>query len=127
MLHFNSKYFIWAVVLLAIEIAIALFVHDAIVRPYIGDLLVVILIYCLVRSFFNTPVPATAIGVLVFAVVIETLQYFNVVKFLGLQDSSLAKIIVGSAFSWMDIVCYIAGIAIVLVAEKYISNNRPGL
>lgn len=125
MLHFNSKYFIWAMVLLAIEIIIALFVHDAVIRPYIGDLLVVILLYCLVRSFLNAPVPATAIGVLLFAVVVETLQYFNVVTLLGLQHSSFAKIIIGSAFSWMDIACYTAGIIIVLIAEKYCNKAKP--
>lgn len=127
MLHFNSKYFIWAMVLLAIEIAIALFVHDAVVRPYIGDLLVVILLYCMVRSFLNTPAPATALAVFLFAVAIETLQYFKVVKLLGLQHSSLAKIIIGSAFSWVDIVCYIAGIAIVLVAEQHSKSSKPVL
>ena len=35
--------------LLCIEILIGAFVHDAFVRPYVGDVLVVILIYCLIR------------------------------------------------------------------------------
>lgn len=44
----NSTAFI---VLLAVEIFIALFVHDSVVRPYIGDVLVVIVLYFFVRIF----------------------------------------------------------------------------
>jgi|SRR3982751_1046799 hypothetical protein len=115
---FTPRYFILAVVLLIIEICIALFVHDTIIRPYIGDLLVVILIYCTVRSFLNTPVLPTAIAVLIFSFTVETLQYFKIVEVLGLQHSKLARIIIGSSFEWTDIAAYIAGILLVLLAEK---------
>lgn len=37
--------------LLLIEIFIACFVHDRLIRPYIGDVLVVILLYALLRTF----------------------------------------------------------------------------
>ena len=40
-----------AVVLLAAEILIALFVRDAFVRPYGGDILVTVLICCFLRIF----------------------------------------------------------------------------
>lgn len=60
--------------LFLIEVLIALYAHDRIIRPYIGDLLVVILIYCFVKSFLNTPVWPTAIGVLIFSYTIEVLQ-----------------------------------------------------
>ncbi|MFT5385169.1 MAG: hypothetical protein ACI81W_002574, partial [Saprospiraceae bacterium] len=36
--------------LFLIEVGIAVFIQDRIIRPYIGDLLVVILIYCFIRS-----------------------------------------------------------------------------
>ena len=38
-------------VLLGVEIVIALYVRDAFVRPYVGDVLVVILIACFIRIF----------------------------------------------------------------------------
>ncbi len=59
---FNIRYFLLFIALLIIEILIALYVHDEIVRPYIGDVLVSILVYCFVKAFFNTPVLKTAIG-----------------------------------------------------------------
>ncbi len=42
--------------LLAIEVVIALFVHDAIVRPYVGDALAVILVYTGLRAVTRLPV-----------------------------------------------------------------------
>jgi uncharacterized membrane protein len=120
MLRFNRHYFLAAIILLVVEICIAKFVHDKIIRPYIGDFLVVILIYCLVKTFFNTPVFATAIGVLLFSYAVETAQYFNVVGILGLQNSKLAKIIIGSAFEWADLLMYTGGILTAVAAEKYL-------
>ena len=118
MIQFKLNYFILTIVLLVTEILIALFVHDAIIRPYIGDVLVVILIYCFLRSFFNIPVITTAIAVLIFSFTVETAQYFNIINLLGLQHSKLAKIIIGSSFSWMDLITYTIGIVIVLAVEK---------
>jgi hypothetical protein len=126
-LQFNSKYFIGFVVLLITEIMIALYLKDRIVRPYIGDLLVVILIYCFIKSFFATSVLKTAIAVLLFAFAVEALQYFNLVQKLGLQESKAARIIIGSSFEWKDMLAYTAGFALILNRErkkKAKLNNR---
>lgn len=122
-LNFHPKYFILTILLLSIEICIALFVHDNFIRPYIGDVLVVILIYCFIKSFFKLPPNITAIAILLFSFVVETLQYFKVVNLLGLQNSKVASIIIGTSFAWQDIIAYIAGIAIVILAEKIFSKN----
>ncbi len=118
MIQFNKKYFALAVLLFAIEVIIAVFVHDQIIRPYIGDLLVVILLYCMVKSVFNVSVGKTAVFVLAFSFLIETLQYFHVVRLLGLQHSKLANIIIGNSFQWIDLAMYIMGIGVVLLVEK---------
>ena len=47
----RTAYGIATFILLTIEVLIALFVHDAFVRPYIGDVLVVVVIYTFVRIF----------------------------------------------------------------------------
>jgi hypothetical protein len=106
------------VLLLVIEILIALYVHDHFIRPYIGDVLVVILLYCFVRSFIKAPVVPVALAVLVFAYLIETMQYFNIVKVLGLGKSRLANTIIGNYFTWNDIIAYTVGIGIVILVEK---------
>jgi Protein of unknown function (DUF2809) len=123
MLKFNRNYFILAFALLIIEILIALFVHDRIVRPYMGDFLVVILIYCLVKAFFNFSIIETAIGVLLFSYAAEILQYFKVVELLGLQRFNFARIIIGTSFEWIDLVVYTAGIGLVLLIEKGVRKS----
>ena len=117
-LTFSPRYFRATLFLLLIEVLIALYAHDRIIRPYIGDLIVVILIYCFVKSFLNTPVWPTAIGVLIFSYTIEVLQYFDLVSLLGLQDSNLARIVIGTSFAWADLLAYTVGIIILLFFER---------
>lgn len=118
MLKFRLKCFIITIALLVTEICIALFVHDNFVRPYVGDFFVVILIYCFIQSFFKLPYFPTAVAVLIFSYIIETLQYFNVIKMLGLQHSKFAGIIIGTSFMWQDIIAYTAGIGLVILLER---------
>ncbi len=118
MFTFRKKYFLFTVLLLIVEVLIALFLHDRIIRPYIGDLLVVILLYCFARSFFNIPVIPAAIAVLIFAYLIEFLQYVDILHLLELQNSKAANIIMGNLFEWIDMIAYTLGIALVLLLER---------
>lgn len=118
MLQFNLKYFALAVILFITEVLIAAYMHDAFIRPYGGDVLVGILVYCFVKSFFNTPVLPTVIAVLIFCYVIEMLQYFHFVDLLGLHNVKLARIVLGVGFSWIDMLCYTAGMLIVFLTER---------
>ena len=120
--RFQRRYFIIFVILLLIEVVIALFAHDNFIRPFFGDFLVVILIYCFIKSFFNTPLVITAIGVLLFSYLIEVLQYFNIVKILGLQNSKLARVVIGTSFEWTDLIAYTLGIGLVILLDK---NKQP--
>lgn len=117
-MKFNPRYFLYTILLFVTEVLIALYVHDQFIRPYIGDFLVVILIYCFVKSFLNTPVVPTAFGVLLFAYLVELLQYFRIVEVLGLQHSRAARIIIGSSFEWQDMLAYTMGILMVVLVEK---------
>jgi DNA integrity scanning protein DisA with diadenylate cyclase activity len=124
MFRFNRTYLILAVILFFIEVYIALYVHDAIVRPYVGDLLVVILIYCFVKAFVNTPPLKTAMGVLIFAYIVELSQYLKLIKLLGLEKSRLANMIIGNSFEWIDMIAYTLGAVIVVAAEYYAARMR---
>ena len=118
----NPNYLKLTILLFTTEVLIALYVHDNIIRPYIGDLLVVILIYCFVKSFFDIPVLKTAFGVLIFSYTIEILQYLKLVELLGLQHSKAANIIMGNSFEWIDLLAYTSGFACILLAEKIIAR-----
>jgi hypothetical protein len=116
--EFHIGYFIAALLLFITEITIVLYPHDSLVRPFGGDFLVVILIYCFVKSFFNLPVLLTATGVLLFAYAVEISQYFHWVSVLGLQNSRLAKILLGTTFSFTDLLVYTLGIILVVMVEN---------
>ncbi len=115
---FNKKYCFLFFILLFIEIFIAKFVHNNFVRSYLGDVLVVVLLYCFIKSFLKLSNIKIAIAVLFFSYNIETLQYFQLVKLLGLQDIKIARIVIGTTFSWLDILCYTVGIILVLLIDR---------
>lgn len=127
MLRFNKIYFLLTILLFCTEVIIALFVHDNFIRPYFGDVLVVILIYCFIQTFFNLSKIKTAIYVLLFAFLIETLQYFNFITFLGLEKNKVAKTVIGNSFSFHDLLAYVAGILITLGIEKIVSKKKETL
>lgn len=125
MFKFHKGYFLLAMVLFLVEVGIALFVHDNFVRPYLGDTLVVVLIYSFLKSFLKAPVIPTAIAVLLFSYTIEVLQYFDLIVFLHLENNRLAKCVLGNSFEWVDFVAYTVGILLVILAEKCIAQyNR---
>ena len=124
MFQFNSKYFIAFLLLFLVEAGIALFVQDQFIRPYLGDVLVVLLLYCFVRTFLKTkPIYAVA-GVLAFSFLIEILQYFRLVELLGLQENRMARTVLGSSFDWRDMAAYLVGAAVILVIERK-DRSRP--
>ncbi len=118
------------VLLLITEGLIAAYLHDALIRPYGGDFLVVILIYCFVKSFLSTPVTITAIGVLLFAYAVEFSQYVHIINRLGWEKSKMARVLMGTFFSWTDMLAYTLGTLLILVAEairrKYNSVQMAG-
>ncbi len=105
------------------EVYIGVFVKDDFVRPYMGDFLVVILIYTFVRTFFKYPIVNTSIGVLLFSFLVEILQYFKIVEILGLGSHRIARTVIGTTFVWEDFIFYTMGIITVLVCEHFIGAN----
>lgn len=110
-------------ILLLAEIAIALFVHDRFIRPYIGDVLVTILLCCLCRVLIPKGVRLLPVYVFLFAVAVEIAQYFDIVKLLGLENSVFLSTIIGRSFSVWDIVCYAAGCLVFFGVEWAVRHS----
>ncbi len=104
--------------LLLVEIGIALFVRDRFVRPYLGDVLVTVLLCCLCRAVIPKGVTALPIYVFLFASLVEVAQYFDIVKLLGLESNALISTIMGRSFSFLDLICYGVGCFVFWIAEK---------
>lgn len=116
--RFDLKSFIICFVIFLVEVFIALFVDDSFIRPYGGDILVVILIYYFLKSFIKTKTIYLVVAVILFAYLVEFGQYLKMVEVLGLQDNKVMRVIIGSSFSWWDIVCYTVGGAICYVIDR---------
>ncbi len=111
-------------VLMAVETLIALYVHDrVVVRPYVGDMLVVLVVYCFVRIFVPVKVRRMPLYVFLFAACVEVLQYFDLVTLLGLSGSRFARIVLGSVFDVKDLACYAAGCLLLCVWERAVRRK----
>ena len=117
MFHIRKNYLIVTLLLFVVEILIALYAHDRIIRPYGGDFLVVILLYCMISSITDFGVKITATAILLFSCLIEILQHYHIVKLLGLQNSKIANVVLGTSFEWTDMLAYTLGIIFVVIFE----------
>ena len=123
-MRFHIGYALLTVALLAIELAIALFVRDAIVRPYVGDALAVVLVYAGLRAVTTLRVGPAVLVAFGVAVVIEFSQYFHLLDHVGLAGNRWARTILGSGFDRQDFVAYAGGALAVLLVERYRRASR---
>ncbi len=106
-----------ALLLLACEVCIGMFVRDAFFRPYFGDVLVGVLIWCLLRVFLPRRPALLSPIVLGFCFLTELLQAIRLLELLGLAGNRFLRILMGSSFSLTDLVCYTAGLLPVFLIE----------
>lgn len=116
-LKFNDIYFITSIIILFFEIIIVIGFPNGFVRYTLGDYLVVILLFCLIKSFIKVNSMYLAISVLLFAFLIEFLQLANLLKIINLEHNYLAKLILGSTFQISDLIAYTLGIITILCIE----------
>ena len=122
-IRFSAPYFLLALVLFGLELAIALWVRDAFVRPYLGDVLVVILLYAFVQAFLEVPFGLLSLSVWLFSFLIEGLQYLRLVEWLGWEKYALARTVLGTSFAWADLLAYSAGAVLIVCVEYYRSKK----
>ena len=114
----RSVYALAALAVFVTEICIALYVHDSVIRPYIGDSLAVILVYLGLRTVTPMSVLQALAGALVFAFAIEFGQMFHLIDRLGLRGNRIAGFILGGYFDVKDLAAYVAGTLAILIIEK---------
>ena len=120
-MKFNLKYIFLTIFLFIVEVLIATTFKDIFfVRAYLGDVIVVLLIYTFILAFFDIKNRTNLIiGIFIFSIVIEVMQYFKIADVLGFEPGSIAAIVVGNSFSWIDILCYgIGAVSIWLIDFK---------
>ena len=118
----------WFVVGLAtavgFEILIGKYVHDAFIRPYVGDVLVVVAVYLLARAIWPKGHPWLALWVFLFAALVECMQGLGWGNLPVIRDSRLLRVMLGSTFDWRDLLCYAVGCGIIALAERFMEKRR---
>lgn len=93
------------------------FSRQPFVRGFVGDMLIVGIIYCLCKLVRNfRPLPL-ALAVLAFSFAAEVAQYFHALRRFGFQENFVTRILFGSVFDPFDLLAYTAGAASILAAD----------
>lgn len=114
---FRPVYALATVLVFVIEVLIALYMHDAFIRPYGGDILAVILVYLGLRAVTPMGVRSAVLLALLIAFAIEFGQLFHVLDHLGLGRNRLLRVVLGGVFDLKDLACYVAGAVLAGVVE----------
>ncbi len=122
--QFNKTYTILATILFLTEAGIAIFFKTGFIRHTVGDFLVVILIYCSVKSLMNFNSVRLAIAVFLFALLIELLQLLNILSLLHLENNKAAILLLGSHFHISDLAAYFLGMATFLLIDLLFISNE---
>ncbi len=110
------------ILLLVTEVAIALFHFHKFIRGFMGDVLVIPLLFYFLRIFIKWRTHYLAITVLGIAVLIEFLQLTDVLKHLH-STSKFLQIILGTTFDYKDLLAYSTGFLMVLGFEKLTTHE----
>ena len=96
---------------------IATLLNTGFVRENLGDFLVVILIYCLVMAVCDFSVKRGLFITLVFSYAIDLLQLFKLPQYFPAQTEKWTALVLGSYFSWINILMYTFGILTIWTIE----------
>ncbi len=107
-----------------IEVFIALFIRDSFIRPYVGDMLVTVLICLFFRAFLPFKTKLLPLYVFFFAFAVEVGQYFDFVRLLGLENNRFISVLLGRTFSLADIICYGVGCVAFWALEMLFSEKH---
>jgi hypothetical protein len=122
---FNKSYLVLTLIILLVEICIAAYLSTGFIRHTFGDFLVVILVYCSIRTFIESNPVYIAISVLVFAFAVEFSQLFNLLDLFNLRQNKIATLILGSTFHFSDLIAYTIGTIVILIIDLKTTLWKP--
>ena len=108
-IRFSVRYLLLTIAIFLLEVAIAVWGGQSLLRTFGGDVLVVVLLYCGVRTWVASESKKVVVAVCAFAFLVEFVQYFDPIGRLGLEDHRVLSIVVGRTFSWGDLLAYTVG------------------
>lgn len=122
---FSLKYLLLTIFIFLVEVLIATVLKNQFfIRAYLGDVIVVMLLYTFVKIFLIVNNTKLILGIFAFSCMIEFAQFFNIAEKLGFQPGSLMYIVIGNSFSWIDIACYAVGCLLLYLFVKIKFNEK---
>ena len=110
---FRPAWLLVTLALFVVEVAIARYAPQGVLRGFGGDVLVVVLVFALLRTFMAQPATRLVLWALLFACTIEGLQGLGMVDALGIHGQTplhrVLRIALGSTFDPWDLVAYGCG------------------
>jgi len=123
-LRFHRGYALAALLVFAVEVGIALYVRDRFVRPVLGEVLAVVLVYLGLRAVRPIAVRPAALAALAIGCAVEFSQFLGLADLLGLAPGSHWRTVIGSQFDTRDLIAYAAGALAILLVERQLSRAR---
>ncbi|WCE32472.1 ribosomal maturation YjgA family protein [Vibrio sp. SCSIO 43137] len=115
MIRFSTVRAVISVILFLILIYIAFYVDDRFVRPFLGDVIVVIWLYFCTSTVISYSPLRLGIGVAVVSYLVEFIQHTAV---FSLENYPLLRIALGSTYDWLDILAYTVGATICVLIDS---------
>ena len=111
-------YILLAIISFAICVLIVVFFsQNQIIRGFVGDVVIIFLLYFLAKAFYDASPLKLSFLVLLSAFIVEFMQYFRIIEILGLGQSKIARIVIGSVFDPLDLLAYLTGAILVYVLD----------
>lgn len=106
-----------AICFIACVLIVKLFSNNQFIRGFTGDIVIILLIYFFIKIFSDfSPIKLT-VFMLLLAFATEFLQYLTLISILGLEQNTLAQLIIGAVFDPLDLIAYTIGAIIVYIID----------
>lgn len=123
--RFNPKYAIYSASLLAVAGILIFLISDDEFNRNVGNVIFVLLAYCLVQTFFEADKKNCLYAVGSLALIFEFSKTAGWIDSTGLADNLIIRGLTGSEFSFDHILSYTAGCAMIWLLEFYKDEGRP--
>lgn len=113
-------YLVAVALLVIIEVAIAVgALSGPFMRGSIGDVLVTMVLYFLLRGILSTRPLISALLACALGFCVEGLQYLHIADLLGVRQGEVLYIVIGNTFSISDLLMYVLGGALAFYTDRW--------
>lgn len=98
------------------------FSHKPVVRGFLGDIVVIVLIYYFINGIHEFNSFKLMLFTLLLSFTIEFMQFLHIAEVLGVENNLFFRLVFGSVFDVMDLVAYTIGASISLIMDTVISK-----